>query len=216
MTAPALASAAVASAAAPAAAPGIATALPELLPDERSAWRELGVAWQLAPGDGDPCVVAQKRQLQCYRATLSLALVRQLDRPGIVSLRDERQRIGYALLTGLGTDTATLQVEGAARQVPLAVLARAWRGEFATLWKSPPGFPAKASEAAAGPLVDWLNAQLQPPLVGSDSTDLKSRVYAFQVAQGLRPDGLAGPTTFMQLNRALGIAEPRLKPAIQP
>jgi len=192
--------------------------LPELLPDERSAWRELGAAWQLAPGEGDPCVQAQKQQLQCYRTTLSLAVVRQLDRPGIVSLHDERQRIGYALLTGLGADTATLQVEGVARSVPLAVLARSWRGEFATLWKSPPGFPAKASEAAAGPLVDWLNAQLQPPRVGSEGTasDLKSRVYAFQVAQGLRPDGIAGPTTFMQLNRALGIAEPHLKPAVQP
>ena len=162
-------------------------------------------------------VLAQKQQLQCYRATLSLAVVRQLDRPGIVSLHGDRQRIGYALLTGLGADTATLQVDGVARSVPLAVLARAWRGEFATLWKSPPGFPAKASEAAAGPLVDWLNAQLQPPRVGNDSSaDLKSRVYAFQVAQGLRPDGIAGPTTFMQLNRALGVAEPHLKPAMQP
>ena len=31
-----------------------------------------------------------------------------------------------------------------------------------------------------------------------------------QLAQGLRPDGIAGPTTFMQLNRATGVDEPRL------
>ena len=28
-----------------------------------------------------------------------------------------------------------------------------------------------------------------------------------------KPDGLAGPTTFMQLNRALAVVEPRLAPA---
>ena len=38
----------------------------------------------------------------------------------------------------------------------------------------------------------------------------KSRLAAFQLAQGLKPDGLAGPTTFMQLNRAIGLDEPRL------
>ena len=31
------------------------------------------------------------------------------------------------------------------------------------------------------------------------------------MAQGLRPDGIAGPTTFMQLNRATGVSEPRLE-----
>jgi general secretion pathway protein A len=38
----------------------------------------------------------------------------------------------------------------------------------------------------------------------------RSRVSAFQLSQGLKPDGLAGPTTFMQLNRATGVDEPRL------
>ena len=42
---------------------------------------------------------------------------------------------------------------------------------------------------------------------------LRGKVFAFQLAQGLRPDGIAGPTTFMHLNRALGVAEPRLLPA---
>jgi general secretion pathway protein A len=37
------------------------------------------------------------------------------------------------------------------------------------------------------------------------------QVSSFQLSQGLRPDGLAGPTTFMQLNRATGVDEPRLR-----
>jgi general secretion pathway protein A len=39
----------------------------------------------------------------------------------------------------------------------------------------------------------------------------KSQISNFQLSQGLKPDGLVGPTTFMQLNRATGIDEPRLR-----
>jgi len=35
-------------------------------------------------------------------------------------------------------------------------------------------------------------------------------VAAFQLSAGLKPDGLAGPTTYMLLNRALAVDEPRL------
>jgi general secretion pathway protein A len=38
-------------------------------------------------------------------------------------------------------------------------------------------------------------------------------VSTFQRAQGLKPDGIAGPTTFMQLNRVSGVDEPRLSTA---
>ena len=47
----------------------------------------------------------------------------------------------------------------------------------------------------------------QPP----GDAALKSKVQSFQVAQGLKPDGLAGPITLMQLNRATGVDEPRLQ-----
>jgi general secretion pathway protein A len=40
---------------------------------------------------------------------------------------------------------------------------------------------------------------------------LRSRLNAFQVAQGLKPDGLAGPLTLMQINRATGVDEPHLQ-----
>ena len=44
-----------------------------------------------------------------------------------------------------------------------------------------------------------------------DAALLTARVSAFQLSHGLQPDGLAGPMTLMQLNRASGISEPRLR-----
>ena len=39
--------------------------------------------WNIAPGDGDPCAAAEKQQVRCYRTgNATLALIRQLDRPG--------------------------------------------------------------------------------------------------------------------------------------
>ena len=55
-----------------------------------------------------------------------------------------------------------------------------------------------------------MHAGSAAPGTGRES-ELKSRIAAFQLAQGLTADGVAGATTFMQLNRATGVDEPRLK-----
>jgi len=229
--APGAASAASAAAAASAAqtgasAPSFLTAadLPNrfkaLTRNENDAWRELAVEWKLALDDnGDACAAAQRAQLQCFRSPSSnLALIRQLDRPGILMLRDANDRPVYALLTGLTEQSATLRVAGVSQTISLVSLARLWRGDFATLWRSPPGYAGKTVDAGSGPVAAWLTAQLanlrgQPPAVDANGDAAwRARVSAFQLAQGLKPDGLAGPTTFMQLNRASGVDEPRLTP----
>ena len=180
--------------------------------DEAQAWRALAPSWGLALGDGDPCRAAQQQRVHCFRHSgSSLALVRQLGRPGILTLYDDaRGRAGFAVLTGLTDDSATLRIGERSQTVPLASLAGMWHGEFATLWRAPPGYGG--SVASAGPAADWLAAQLAAVQGDAPPGDapLKSRVHAFQVAQGLTPDGLAGPITLMQINRAAGVDEPRL------
>ena len=78
---------------------------------------------------------------------------------------------------------------------------RARRGGSA----SSPGAPARlAAGAAAGPGAAASSAN---PVY---DTAMRQRVAAFQLGAGLKPDGLAGPTTYMLLNRALAVDEPRL------
>ncbi len=185
--------------------------------DEAGAWRALAPLWKLDLGEGEPCRAAQRQQVLCYKASGTLALIRQLDRPAILTLRDDEDRPGYALLTGLNARNATLLLDGTPQSVPLVALAQRWRGEFATLWRAPTGYSQLLVEGSAGPLVDGLAAQLAslqgeaaPAAPQTYGPALRSRVVTFQVAQGLKPDGLAGPTTFMQLNRLVGVDEPRL------
>jgi general secretion pathway protein A len=185
--------------------------------DERDALRQLAPAWQLPASAPDPCGAAAQAGIGCFRTHGGLALIRSLGRPGVLGLRDGQDRPVYAVLTGLGTDSATLLVGPQSLDVPLNLLTTAWRGDFATFWRVPAGYSGSISEGARGPLVDELGARLAaqqgasapPPSHPFDAT-LKSRVYAFQLAQGLAPDGVVGPTTLMQLNRASGVDEPWL------
>lgn len=185
---------------------------------DKAAWQALAGAWNVAIGDGDPCAAAERQQLRCYRvASATLTLIRQLDRPGVLTLRDASNRPAYAMLSGLSGDTATLNIGGVDQTVPLVVLADYWRGEFATLWRSPPDYAGAISDSRAGPAAQWLAQQLATALgeadpggARPDDSSLRNRIHRFQLAHGLPSDGSAGPITLMQLNRATGVDEPRL------
>ena len=188
---------------------------------EKEAWRELASLWSvpLAAGEAEPCQAVARQQLQCFRSSGGLALVRQLDRPGILTLRDEQDKPVYVLLTGLTKQSATLRSGGVSHTLPLSSLASVWRGEFATLWRTPPAWAKKIGEGDSGPAAQWLATHLArfegkpAPAAGQASMDaaLKARLHTFQLAQGLKPDGVAGPVTLMLLNRATGVDEPHLQ-----
>jgi general secretion pathway protein A len=198
-------------------ASGPATAQPTLLRDADQAWRELAGAWKVEVGEGEPCKVLLKERLHCFSSrNLSLGLIRELERPGILTLDAATGSPSYAVLTGLTRDSATLRAAGTEQKVTLAALAARWQGGFATLWQAPPGYTGRLT--ADGETVDWMAARLaaanglpapaKPRLLDAS---LKSQLRAFQLAQGLTADGQPGPLTFMQLNRVAGVDEPRLR-----
>ena len=185
--------------------------------DEHDALRTLAPEWGLRLGEGDPCALAAEQDVRCFRAHGGLALLRLLARPSVLVLRDGQDRPVPVVLAGLAHDEATLVVGKTPVQVPLALLTNGWRGDFTTFWRVPGGYAVPLSLGSHGALVDAVGAQLAqqqgvappPPDHAFDAT-LRSRVAAFQQAQGLTPDGVAGPTTLMQINRASGVTEPWL------
>jgi len=224
---PTTAVAATAPAAPPPADPAPATAPPEIatfdlatgfatvVGPEREAWRTLARAWGLTPGAGDPCQEAAQQQLRCFRGSgVTLTTIRLLDRPGLLTLRDGAGRTAHVVLSGLSAEAAILAIDGVPHRVPIVALADYWRGDFATLWRAPNDGRGGAGPA---PNAQWLAQQLaaargdpQPARARADAATLRASIHTFQLQQGLPSDGIAGPITLMQLNRALGVDEPRL------
>jgi general secretion pathway protein A len=198
----------------PAALPSGPPPVADLHSTEAAALRELGPLWGQSLEAGEPCATAQRAELQCYRTDrLTLSGMRQLDRPGVVTLR-LTEGAALALVTSLSGDTVTLQARGQRWQIPLTTLADLWRGDFATFWRTPPGQKTRLVDGRTGASGEWLGSRIAglqaigkvPP----SSNNLTARIQAFQRVNGIDPAGLAGPITFMQVNLATGVDEPRL------
>jgi general secretion pathway protein A len=179
--------------------------------DPATPLRELALRWNVSIGEGDPCTAALQAALACFRSSQGgLALLRQLGRPALLVLHRSDGVPVYALLTGLDFSRASLQVGRQDFALSLPALARAWRGEFVTFWRTPAGWHEGADLAQAPLGRAWIDQQLAS--AGFDArTPLRERVWAFQLAQGLAPDGLAGPITLMRLNHVARVSEPVLQ-----
>jgi len=199
------------------AAPVPAPARPLALVTQGEALRDLSSLWGQPLPAGEVCDAAPRQGMRCYQGRGGLYELRLLDRPAIVALHDG-PRLGYAVLTGLTDDSATLTIRGERHTVPLAQLATRLDGEFTTLWKVARGFRDQVGPGDSGPDVDWIAARLAqldgehdaPPDGQILDEPTRRLLRAFQVKQNLKADGLAGPRTYMRLNQLSGVAEPRL------
>src|SRR3990167_3503980 len=186
--------------------------------DEAAALRELAAQWTVTLPPGSPCAQAERAQLGCWRSTAgALPLLERLDRPVMITLADATGRVAHVRLTGLTAAGAVLAAGERHWTMPVAQLAARWRGEMVTFWRMPAGYEQALAPGARGPAGAALAAglarhggQAAPSAADRYAAALLPQVAGFPPDAGLKPDGLAGPTTFMLLNRALGLNEPRL------
>lgn len=183
---------------------------------EEPALRELAALWGQSLAAGEPCEAAQRQELRCHQGKGGLYELRQLDRPAVLTLRDG-PKARHAVLVALDDNKATLSVGGVKHAVGIASLAARFDGRFTTFWRAPRAFRDYVPAGGQGADVDWIAARLaklertaapapQQLLDGR----MQERLRAFQAAQGLKADGMAGPRTYMRLNQLGGVAEPRL------
>lgn len=184
------------------------------------AYRLLGQLWGMALKQDNACKEAQVRNIHCYRSSGGLAELKRLNRPAIMVLRDQNKVVHYALLTGLSESSAVLRIAGSARSlsISLPALEQYFHGDFITFWRAPSGYDKGISIGSKGEDVDWLAAQLAK--IDGNSHFLRGQPYnaimeqqvrAFQSAQGLPADGVAGPQTLMLLNSISNVHEPQLQ-----
>ncbi|GIZ50037.1 ExeA family protein [Noviherbaspirillum aridicola] len=192
------------------------------LTSEAEAIRLLARLWGGTLAGDDPCGSAPEHGLRCHWSTGGIPELRRLDRPAALKLRDDSGKSYFALLTRLDEASATLRIGAQRKPVSVVALARQFDGVFVTLWRPPPGFNAALKMEDKGPAVDWIAERLaglagEPAPAAGRPFDQKllRQVLQFQQASGLAADGIVGAVTAMQINRAAGIAEPRLLASLQ-
>jgi general secretion pathway protein A len=163
-----------------------------------------------------PCQQAETTGMRCFIGHGGLTDLVQLDQPVLTRLLSAEGKEYYATLMALDQQSATLMIAGEIQRVSLMELANSWFGQYIVVWNAPPDFDQSISLDDQGPSVIWLRHILGniegKRDNGSDVFDpaLAKRVHAFQLAEGIQPDGVVGPLTVIHLNMRSGIVTQRL------
>ncbi len=186
---------------------------------ERLAFRDLfklyGLTYDPTAGMA-PCKAAAAAKLRCLHGRGGLADLLRFNQPALLLMDGEGARY-HAVLAALDGQTATFKLAGETRRVPLANISPAWSGNYVLLWKAPPGVKDALLRGNSGPAVSWLRNSLAE-IVGDNANgpatfddDLYRRVKAFQLSEGIVPDGVAGALTLVRLSMRLDKDLPRLE-----
>ena len=166
------------------------------------------------------CGMATSAGYACLTQRGSWSSLRQLDRPAILAITDNRGRKHHVVLEALQGDTAQLSIAGVSVTHPFMAVAELWFGDYTMLWRPPNGEAVRLGRGSRGANVVWLRESLaaiddryraEPLDSRVYDAELEQRVTEFQRDHRLMVDGLAGQQTQVIINSLLGSDEtPRL------
>ena len=161
---------------------------------------------------GTACEQAQAAGLNCLYQRGSWSVLRQLDRPAMLTLTDSAGTTHRPILVAIHGDDAELQLGETRQSFAISELADIWYGQFLILWQPPAGDTSLVRPGSRGPKVVWLRKSLGA-IDSSDysvATDpdvfdasLELRLKEFQMRHMLQADGLAGYQTQIAINSQL-------------
>ena len=153
---------------------------------------------------------------------LPLSELIELDRVGIVWVRDDNNRLKSYVLTAIDSGLVNLQGVKGDRKETLEWLAENWNGAFLHLWHRPIDILSLRLGDKNAVALDWLQSRLlqiddiyQPIITGGYFNEaVRLQVLNFQQQQGIRADGVVGQQTIMKINELTMSSLPRLSKGI--
>jgi general secretion pathway protein A len=184
------------------------------------AYTQVFARWQV-PGivTGIPCNHAPTVGLQCLKQTGTWDDLLRLDRPVVLELWSDSATPYYGALLEASSDIALLSIAGTELPVGRKALDGSWFGTYIVLWQMPPDYNGNLHQGSEGVAVAWLRTQLTELMgvrldaatPGTFDPILHAAVIRFQRQRGLRPDGIVGPATWIEINSAGTRRVPRLQ-----
>lgn len=176
------------------------------------AWSQLLGLWtvranEAALADVANCPPVLAPGLFCLRGRASLDKLAALGRPTLLRLQSS-EGDAWAVLLGADAVRVRLWLGGGRFDTDRLALERAWRGDYAAIWRGPAFLAPPPAAGDSGPAVDWIHdrlrdrAGLDTPDAGPAVLDTASLVAVrrVQTMHGLAADGVIGPETLMALS----------------
>jgi general secretion pathway protein A len=171
-----------------------------------------GVAY--APGPGNACDFAKGYNLSCTWQQGSLAQLQALNRPAILTLRDNNGVSHSVSIVKLSPTIATLEINQEQLDIPVAELSAGWFGSSLLLWQSqidPDKFLGPGERSTGVPWLresminirGWNPGEVSDPDYYDDA--LANEVKEYQRQRRLSVDGLIGAQTQIAINTDLNL-----------
>jgi general secretion pathway protein A len=167
----------------------------------------------VSAGEGRPCEQASAQGLECFAEKGTLAQLRQLNRPAVITLVGADGAEHQVVLTALDDQRARLRAGREHFDAQVGELSREWFGDFLILWRPPVPLARPLKLGMRGDSVRWLRQSLaqasgEQESHASDVYDgeLERRVEDFQRQHRLTVDGIAGVQTLVMLDAIAGAA----------
>ncbi len=193
--------------------------------NQRLAYRAVFERWGVAYDSEStqiPCDFAPSAGLQCLTERGTWTQIAQMDLPVVLELWDGQPAPFHAALLGMegGMDGGRilLGIGNETVETTQHALRDQWTGSFVVLWQMPPGYYGSLRTGQRHETVGWLRLQLgslmnrplTSPTPNLFDEDLEQAVLEFQAAEGLTPDGIVGPDTWIRLATRLNLPQPSL------
>ncbi len=165
-----------------------------------------------------PCDFAPTAGLQCLTERGDWSQIAQTDLPVILELWDGQPGPYHAALLGMNDSTVLLRLGEETIETTQRALRDQWAGAYVVLWQTPPGYYGNLSAGQRHETVGWLRQQLSSlierplpsPTPNLFDDGLHEAVLEFQTSEGLTPDGIVGPATWIRLADRLNLPQPSL------
>ncbi|GGQ10455.1 ExeA family protein [Shewanella litoralis] len=176
--------------------------------------------WNKQPITGlSACQAAQQQELACYQQQGNWHSIMRLNYPAVVYLQDAQANVFYGVIVERQAEQILLQLGEQQFWVNKDWFDRHFSGTFEILWQPDSVLPREIGQSSSLAQVQWLENSLamvnqrRARLLTQFDSDLEQQLMQFQRQHGLKPDGIAGSQTLIQLNLYLSQQGPRLATA---
>lgn len=166
------------------------------------------------------CTALGSYGLSCLQQRGTWNVLKQLDRPAVLTLVDSSGNSYESVVTALDESDVEFTVNGIAKSYPLVDVSELWFGRYLIVWRPPNGSAGAIAPGMRNINVLWLRESLaalgNKSVASSEGgryfdSALEEKLRNFQREHRLQVDGLAGQRTQILINSMLALdGTPRL------